>query len=390
MNKSYDVIIVGGGPAGCSSAVCLASYGYEVLLLEKNRFPRDKVCGDGLSPPALEVLARLGVYQRIMDQNPWRVDSFKVFSPAGEVVNAGFSQLEGAYQHGLIMPRRELDSLLWQRARSFSNVQALEDCRVLDLSADEGRFLGVKARCGEVLQEFTAPVMIGADGAHSLVARKFFPAKNFPSGGALGIRAYFEGVPGLTRAFEVHCEKLILPAYGWIFPTGEDTANVGVGISPPFLKKKNIRKLFQEFVELDERLRRARLVENSWKGWPIPLAAFFARRSRQNVLLVGDAGHFADFLTGEGVYYALRSGECAADAVHAGWNFPGRIGEIYERLWRKAFPYRECLFGKVLRRLILTEFFMNFNVRRARKNPLLARNLAAILCHQKARIRLLF
>jgi menaquinone-9 beta-reductase len=71
MNKSHDIIVVGGGPAGCSSAVHLASHGYDVLLLEKNRFPRDKVCGDGLSPPALEVQARLGVYQKIMDQNSW-------------------------------------------------------------------------------------------------------------------------------------------------------------------------------------------------------------------------------------------------------------------------------------------------------------------------------
>ena len=114
----------------------------------------------------------------------------------------------------------------------------------------------------------------------------------------------------LSHYIEIHCEESILPAYGWIFPTGEDSTNVGVGISSRFLKTKDIKKLFQVFIGknkfLKEKLGRAQLIENSFKGWPIPLGTFFPRRYHKNVLLIGDAGGFADFLTGEGICYALR------------------------------------------------------------------------------------
>jgi flavin-dependent dehydrogenase len=110
-------------------------------------------------------------------------------------------------------------------------------------------------------------------------------------------------------------------------------------------------------------------------------------------LLIGDAGNFADILTGEGIYFALKSGECAAEAIHRGFNMGGafaQIGEIYERLWRKAFNSKEYLFHNLLQRLVVNELFLNFNIRRAIKKPNMAQILASILCHQKSKIRLLF
>jgi len=172
---------------------------------------------------------------------------------------------------------------------------------------------------------------------------------------------------------------------------------VGVGISSRFLKKKDMKKLFCAFIGenpgLRERFRKARLAENSFKGFPIPLGTFSPRRSDKNVLLLGDAGRFADVLSGEGIYYALRGGECAAEAIREGLkNARGseKIGELYEKLWRKAFSLREYLIGNLLQRLVVGEFFLNLNVRRADKNPIMARNLASILCHQKTKMRLLF
>ena len=397
MEKEYEVIIVGAGPAGCSAAICLARQGCEVLLIDKAQFPRDKVCGDGIGPLALEVLDHLGVLQVMMDQNPWRVEGIDFFSPAGQRVRAPFSHLEGRYKHGWVFPRREFDFLLWQHVRGFSNVHVLENCEGVDLIYSGSKIVGIQAKYGSSPEDFRGKVILGADGAYSRVANRIsFPGRVFRNY-ALGVRGYFHQVEGLTNQIEIHCEKNLLPGYGWIFPTGEDSANVGVGIASRFLKRKDMKKLFHVFIwenpPLRQRFRKARLVENSLKGFPIPLGTLSSRRSHKNVLLLGDAGRFADVLSGEGIYYALRGGECAAEAIHEGLKMAGgreRIGRIYEKLWRRAFRPQEYLIGNLLQRLVIGEFFLNLNIRRACKNPAMARNLASILCHQKTKIRLLF
>ena len=135
------------------------------------------------------------------------------------------------------------------------------------------------------------------------------------------------------------------------------------------------------------------MVENSLQGGPIPLGSFFRRRSRKNVLLVGDAAGFTDVLTGEGIYFAMRSGECAAETIHSALKSPEEMekaGRIYEGLWRRELRSLEFLFGSFVHRLIVREFFLNRNITRALKKPSMARDLASILCHQKSKIGLLF
>ena len=397
MNKEYDVIIVGAGPGGCSAAISLARWGYDVLLLEKERFPRGKVCGYGISPPALETLDRLGILSEIIGKSPWKIDGFLISSPAGQAVTASFSHLKGPFPFGLVMPRREFDFLVLQQARKHSNIEILENWEVKDFIDQNGSVRGVKAQSEGQKEEFLAKFLVGADGAYSVVARKTTSGKKNFKQGAFGIRAYFHGVKGLTHQIEIHCDRSILPGYGWVFPTGEDSANVGVGIASRHLKEKNIRNLFQTFVEgypfVKERLREARMVENSLQGGPIPLASFFQRRSRKNVLLVGDAAGFTDVLTGEGIYFALRSGECAAEAIHSALKSPEEMektGRIYEGLWRSELRSLEFLFGAFVHRLIVREFFLNRNIARAVKKPSMARDLASILCHEKSKIGLLF
>jgi geranylgeranyl reductase family protein len=397
MNKEYDVIVIGAGPGGCSAAICLARLGCDVLLLEKERFPRGKVCGDGISPPALAALERLGILREVMQKDPWKIEGVELSSPAGQVVTASFSHLKGSHPFGLVMPRKEFDFLVSQHVRKYPSIEILEDWEVKDFIGQDGAIKGVKAQSGGRKEEFFGRFLVGADGAYSVVARKAVSRKkSFPQG-AFGIRAYFRGVKDVTHRIEIHCGRSLLPGYGWVFPTGEDSANVGVGIASRHLKQKNIRDLFQTFVQgnpfVNERLREARMVENSLQGGPIPLASPFHRRSRRNVLLVGDAGGFTDVLTGEGVYFALRSGECAAEAIHCALSSPGEMekaGRVYEGLWRKSLPGREFLFGSLVQRLIVREFFLNRNIARAVQKPSMARDLASILCHQKSKIGLFF
>jgi geranylgeranyl reductase family protein len=368
-----------------------------VLVVEKDRFPRGKVCGDGISPPALAALERLGILQEVMLKNPWKIEGVELSSPAGQVVTASFSHLKGPYPFGLVIPRKEFDFLFSQQVRKYANLEILENWEVKDFIDQNGSLTGVKAQSEGQKREFLGRFLVGADGAYSVVARKTVSRKKNFQQGAFGIRAYFRGVKDVAHRIEVHCDRSILPGYGWVFPTGEDSANVGVGIASRHLKAKNIRNLFQTFVEgspfVKERLREAQMVENSLQGGPIPLGSFFRRRSRKNVLLVGDAGGFTDVLTGEGIYFALRSGECAAEAIHSALGSPGEVekaGRVYESLWRKALPSREFLIGALVHRLIVREFFLNRNIGRAVKKPSMARDLASILCHQKSKIGLLF
>jgi len=391
------VIIVGAGPSGCAAAISLGRNGHRVLVVEKDRFPRGKVCGDGISPPALAALERLGILQEVMRNNPWKIEGVELFSPAGQMVTASFSHLKGPYPFGLVMPRKAFDALVFQEVRKNSNIEILENWEVKDFIDQDGVVKGIKSQSEGQKREFSAKFLVGADGAYSVVARKAVSRNQNFQQGAFGIRAYFRGVKDLGHCIEIHCDASILPGYGWVFPTGEDSANVGVGIASRHLKEKNIRNLFQTFVEgslfLKERFREARMVENSLQGGPIPLGSFFRRRSRENVLLVGDAGGFTDVLTGEGVYFALRSGECAAAAIHSALSSPGgaeKAGRVYEGLWRNALPSREFLFGSLVQRLIVREFFLNRNIARAVKKPSMARDLASILCHQKSKIGLFF
>jgi geranylgeranyl reductase family protein len=395
MNKRYDVIIVGAGPSGCAAAISLGRNGHRVLVVEKDRFPRGKVCGDGISPPALAALERLGILQEVMLKNPWKIEGVELFSPAGQVVTASFSHLKGPYPFGLVIPRKEFDSLVFQEVRKNSNIEILENWEVKDFIDQDGVIKGIKAQSEGQKREFLSESLVGADGAYSVVARKTVSRKQNFQQGAFGIRAYFRGVRALAHRIEVHCDRSILPGYGWVFPTGEDSANVGVGIASRHLKEKNIRSLFQTFVGgnpfVKERFQGARMVENSLQGGPIPLDSFFRRRSRKNVLLVGDAGGFTDVLTGEGIYFALRSGECAAEAIHSALSSPRgaeKAGRVYEGLWRNALPSREFLFGSLVQRLIVREFFLNRNIARAVKKSSMAFDLAAILCHEKSKLRL--
>ena len=397
MEKRYDVIIVGAGPAGCSAAMSLARLGYEVALLEKEKFPRGKVCGDGIGPASLEVLDRLGVLPEVLQKSPWRIDGIKLSSPSGRMVSASFSHLRNPYPYGVVMPRREFDSLLFERAGNHPRIRILEKWAVKDLLFRDGSAEGVRAESEGEKGEFYGKILVGADGAYSTVRRKIFPRRKVPAPGAFGLRAYFQGVSGLTGHIEIHCPRSLLPGYGWVFPTGGDSANVGVGIASDQVRNKDLRGLFRAFVEetkgVKERLASARMAENSLQGGPIPLAGFWGRRSRGNILLVGDAGTFADVLTGEGIYSALRSGECAAEAIHRALSSSGdggRTGAIYERIWRKNLGSLDFLIGPWAQKCMVREFFLDRNIGRAARKPSMARDLASILCHEKSKIGLFF
>ena len=210
------------------------------------------------------------------------------------------------------------------------------------------------------------------------------------------MRAYFDNVKGLNNCIEIHYDEAILPGYGWIFPTGEGKANVGVGVFNRFMGTKGIKNLFNIFIEKNkyakEKLKNAQMIESSLKGGLITLGSYSSKRSNGNVLLIGDAGSFVDTLTGEGIYYALQSGEYCAQAVASGLsgdNPHHNIGDIYERLWKKEFKWKEFILGYSLQTFFKSKAFLNLSILRMSKKQKKSKTLAGVIAHQIPKTRLL-
>lgn len=385
MNKYFDVIVVGAGPSGCSAASFIAQKGYEVLLIDKAQFPRDKVCGDGFSASSLAVLERLEALEVVEKANPFRIDKVTVSSPNGTIVSAKPPSVEGLMDYGFVIPRKEFDHLFLQFAKGISKVKLLENIRIQELIYDGLNVCGVRSNN----ETFMGKIIIGADGVHSMIAKLLSLRNDNPKHRGIAMRAYFDNVENLNHEIEIHYEESILPGYAWVFPTSEHTANIGVGILTRFADPKGIRELFYRFLERNNlariKLKNAQMIENSLRGCPLPIGSFPSKRSYRNVLLVGDAASFVDTLTGEGIYYALRSGEYAAEAVDvtiSKSNRVERVVTIYEKLWRKEFKWKEFYTGYLLQSLLNNRHLVNFGINRASKRTKKAETLAGVIAHK--------
>ncbi len=387
MNGSYDVIIIGAGPGGCSAASFLSKAGHDVLIIDRARFPRDKTCGDGLSVTALAMLERIGILGEIEALNPWKCDGVILTSPDDVVMRGHSPAAPGRYNYGYVIPRKIFDTILFEHVRGLPHVTVKEECAFKDFIYEGKKIRGIRGRQGNDELEVRCEFIIGADGVHSSVARKLGNHKDSSIKKAFAVRAYFDNVDGLEHCISLHYEKAILPGYAWIFPTGERSANVGVGLICQDNSAKNIKNLFEIFIRQNkfarEMLAHAVMVEGSLKGAHLSTGTMGVKRSFGNVLLVGDAAGFVDALTGEGIYYALKSGEHAAFAIARGLSAKeqrGSIGRIYDDLWRKEFR-KDIIFGNIFQRVMTKKSLINFIVHRTSKNQDKADILSGVIQH---------
>ncbi len=354
--SQYDVIIIGAGPAGCSAAWHLTRRERRVLLLDKEHFPRDKVCGDGVAPRAVDLLVEMGLGEKI--ERFFKIYSVSLSSPAGFLYKTDRVTIKGEAMEGYVIPRRELDHVLLQNTID-AGVETRQGFRVKDLVMESGKIAGIQGEINGVQEEISAPLIIGADGEGSLVRRKLGLGRNGPDHRLMGVRAYYEGVEELKPIMELHYQRFFLPAYGWLLPIGSTRANVGIGFHLAELKRfgRKPADLLNEFISrcpfLAERFRKAEQISPAATS-PLSLASEQPWTYGHGFLLAGAAGSFANPFSGEGIYYALATGKMAArvadDAVKSG-NFSAQALSSYEQLWRKAFDknLRACY---ILQRMI--------------------------------------
>jgi menaquinone-9 beta-reductase len=312
MERAHDVVIVGAGPAGATTALVAARKGLRVLLLDGARFPRDKVCGDAITPLGVAMLRELRLY-----------DDVRAIADAslGEIVIAvaGAARRSALPTPLLIVHRRALDALLLDRVRPL--VEVREGWHVDDVVTEAGAVVGVTG-VGPDGARFSAGarVVVGADGATSIVARRTAGPRPAAPGRLVATRAYYRGVVADEPAAEFHFVPALAGGYFWIFPAGADRCNVGLCASPGALARtqKSLRQWRDELLQSAPFAPRfaAASLTGAFEGWPIP-AGMPSPLAGAGFVLVGDAAGLADPLWGDGIDTALLSGVLAGAHVAA-------------------------------------------------------------------------
>jgi geranylgeranyl reductase family protein len=305
--------VVGGGPAGSAVAILLARAGLTVGLLEKSHFPREKPCGEYLSPGCLSILDRLGVRSALEALSPQPIRGMRIEAPGGTVLT-GVYPGNGTALHGYSLPRYRFDALLFDAARK-AGVECHEGWRVVNLIREGGSVTGVVADCGGRSRSLDASVTIGADGRNSVVSRRLGLFAWHSSHRKVALLRRFQLPVDLGDVGRVYLGKA---GYCILNPQGRGVLNVGVVVDQQGLPlhapwEKVWWDLLGAYPRVREVLQGARPL-NAIRVLG-PLACRARRVAGDGFLLVGDAASYYDPMTGEGVYQALRGAELAAKTV---------------------------------------------------------------------------
>ncbi|MBC8254932.1 MAG: geranylgeranyl reductase family protein [Ardenticatenia bacterium] len=310
-----DVVVVGAGPGGSAAAYWLARRAIDVLLVDKVHFPRAKPCGDGLTPHAIAMLETMGL-ARTIEQRGRAFAGVRVLAPDGRAslfnLPAG---MDGQPQQGLVIPRHDLDDILRQQAVA-AGCRFLPGFMALVPHYCQGQLAGIVGQRGSHPLTIQARLVILATGSsRTLVEALGLAPDDKPSG--LAMRAYLTGVSNLDEYLEIYLHGDLLPGYAWIFPAGEKTANIGVGIRldgiTPGEGARQLRAAFERFVQ--SKSAEGRLLGQA-HGAPLCTDFPAIRTFASGALVVGEAAGLVNPLTGEGIALALESGQLAAEIAN--------------------------------------------------------------------------
>jgi menaquinone-9 beta-reductase len=317
-----DVIVVGAGPSGSTTAYYLAQAGLDVLLLEKTRFPREKVCGDGLTPRGVKTLVAMGI--SVSEQDGWvRNKGLRVIG-AGKRLELPWPELSSYPGYGLVRPRTDLDQMLARRAE-HAGARLLEGVTVTGPVRHErtGRITGVVAKDANGERTYRARVIVAADGNSSRLSVAMGLRKRDDRPLGVAVRTYYQSPRHdddyLESWLDLWDGDRLLPGYGWIFGMGDGTSNVGLGLlntSAAFgntdyhaLLRKWLAGMPAEWGFTEE--NRTQPI----RGAALPMGFNRTPHYYQGLLLVGDAGGMVNPFNGEGIAYAMESGEILARTI---------------------------------------------------------------------------
>ena len=346
MTSDFDVIISGAGPAGCTAALALGSSGLKVALIEKEKFPLNKVCGDAIPAYVPKVLNTInpeyaGAFKELAEKK--EADVCRFTAPNGKSIDLKFSE------NGFVCKRLIFDNFLFELVTQLSNVKVFPETAVKEVSINGD---GVFVVAGDNLK-LRSMVAIGCDGGNSIIRKNLAETKIDSSDGSAAVRAYFRNVKdNPAGTIEFHFLKNLLPGYFWIFPLPDNQFNVGLGMPSKTIseRKLNLRNEMLRIIEkepiLSPRFSEAEM-KGEIKGHFLPMCSRKIPISGSHFMLCGDAASLVNPATGAGIGQAMQSGR------FAGWqalkcfekndfsaNFISSYDNIvYDKLWHENRNY---------------------------------------------------
>ncbi len=355
-----EILVIGAGPGGAATAWALAQAGHDVLMVDSARFPRDKTCGDGLTPMAVHSLGEIGALAPVEAAGAQRIDHTRITGPFGLSATMAFADYHPDYPYALVLPRYTLDDILRQHAVT-QGVEYMGRVRVERIRREGDAVASVVASSDSGPLEIRARHVVIAVGANmGLLTREGFITHRPRY--IRAARAYFASVPETAPTYDFYFDLELLPGYGWVFPVGEGRVNIGVGVLPVFWStRRPASSLLGEFVQRRsaEGLLNGGQPAGPVKGYPLRIDFPAQRVAGPNWVIVGEAAGLVNPLTGEGIDLALESGLIAARALHSAIRAGRHDHLAYQHeLWDRFGPMFAGL--RALRDLMLTPFFTDY------------------------------
>jgi geranylgeranyl reductase family protein len=372
-----DVCIIGAGPGGAATALKLSYMGIPCVLIDKAAFPRDKVCGDAISGKVTTLLNRLD--PQILKRFDGQAEQTDVWgltfvSPNGKAIELPFKQnyaKDRDQAPGYVSKRLEFDNFLIEEVKRRSNIDLHLETAVSEITLNPHGY-SVVGESGQLRVD--CKILIDASGAHSSFSRKQAGLEKDLKHHAGAVRAYYKNVKGLhsDNFIELHFVKELTPGYFWVFPLPNGEANVGVGMRSDIIKKRkvNLRKMLDFIVEEHPKFKdRFAGAERVGKvaGYGLPLGSKTRNISGDHFMLVGDAGHLIDPLTGEGIGNAFYSGFIAAEQAEQ-----CLLKNDFSAAFMKAYDVR-------VKRVLGSEMKLSYKMQRMASYPFLVNVIANII-----------
>lgn len=396
-NKNeFDIIIVGAGPAGATAGIYAAKAGLKTLLLDKEKFPRDKVCGDALSGKSVTILRELDFLVQVQKLPGAFIQSITFSSPDHSSFHIDLKKTSlKEMPKGFVIRRQIFDEFLFNKAKNV-----VETCKekftVTDLVVEDGCVKGVQGyeNNQHTKIEYRAKIIFGADGYNSIVSRKLGLYKHEPKHWVVALRCYYKNVKDLYDQIELHYLDEVIPGYFWIFPLENGYANIGIGMLHQYIKRRNIdlRKSLENAVHssyFKDRFSQASALEKPI-GWNLPVGSKRRRSYGNGFLLLGDAAGLIDPFTGEGIGNAMYSAKFAVKTARtaiAANNMSGKFLSRYEdELWKQIGD--ELNVSSKLQKIGRYRFLLNFVINKAATNSDVSNLIAGMLANEVPRKQL--